>query len=1241
MNDIIPKLEEFFRRYYWEQILELADKYPDSRSLIVEFKDIETYNMDLADKLLDTPEEIINSARFALKNIDLPVSKRLDNCHVRFIKIPRRIGIRDLRSYHINKLIAIDGLIRKATEVRPKNLVAAFKCLRCGNISYIQQSSNLFIEPYECEDSACGRKGPFKLIVEDSVFIDAQKLRVQESPENLKGGEQPQALDVQIEDDLAGIVNPGDRVIINGILRSYQRTTKIGKSTYFDLYLYCNSIEVEEKEYEDIILTEEDLKKIKELSKDPTIYDKVVKSIAPSIYGYEEVKEAIALQLFSGIAKHLPDGTRIRGDIHNLLVGDPGIAKSQLLRYVVKLAPRGIYTSGKSTTSAGLTAAAVKDDFGDGRWTLEAGALVLADKGIACLLPDCEVIFNNEKVFLEELCKDTKMEKAISKDSEVEIGYINGTVVSIDNSFNIENPKCSLIRRKKYKGNILKIITESGFEISLTPDHLLLSDASDWKMARNLQVGDSVITLLGKDKVGYDKIKSIKKEYYKGYVYDLYVPKYHNFISNCFVVHNCIDELDKMQTRERGALHEALEQQCYHPLTEIMLSDGGRVKIGEFVDKLMYENKDKIVQGINCEILFLKKVFNSQDSIPKIMSICSEASEHTSCSSTLRFKLATDMCNIFHTPIDRVSRHIAPKKFVKLEFSNGRTLTVTPEHPIYVINNPTDAKIIKLPASIIQKGDIVPAVRVYPILGKEISLLKPDLSKQFPDKLDGDLARLLGYIVSEGHCRYKKRSVEIIIPNKSIFKTYVHTELVNTVRCVLIRGQLYDFFKMNFPEVVNLSNNKRIPIKVMQSKKEVVVQFLIGAFKGDGFYDSERFGYTTNSYNLACDYQDALLRLGIYSYISKKKDVYKVVISGKKSMEIFYEYIGKYDVRREKLNLKEPNRSDLKIFRFLTVKSVSIIPNKTSKFVYDITVEPNHTFISSGLVLHNTISIAKAGIMATLKSRCALLGAANPKYGRFDKYEGIAKQINMPPALLSRFDLIFVLTDELNESVDNSIASHILQSHYAGQLSEQYKHGKNTEITSEIINSEIEFIEPKIKPDILRKYIAYAKREIYPIMDNEARQKLIDFYLGLRKLGEKRDSPVPVTARQLEALVRLCEASARIRLSNKITIEDADRVIRIVDSCLKQVGVDPETGLFDADIVAVGVPKSQRDKIKILLDIIKKVESEHQGVAPLEVVIERAEEHDITQERAEELISKLEMKKEIYRPRYGYLKKIQ
>jgi len=137
------------------------------------------------------------------------------------------------------------------------------------------------------------------------------------------------------------------------------------------------------------------------MSRDPDIYEHVTKSIAPSIFGYDDVKEALGLQLVSGFEKHLPDGARIRGDIHILLVGDPGVAKSQLLRYMTKISPRGIYTSGKSTTSAGLTATAVKDELGDGRWTIEAGALVLADKGIAAV-DEMDKMDNEDKSALHE-----------------------------------------------------------------------------------------------------------------------------------------------------------------------------------------------------------------------------------------------------------------------------------------------------------------------------------------------------------------------------------------------------------------------------------------------------------------------------------------------------------------------------------------------------------------------------------------------------------------------------------------------------------------------------------------------------------------------------------------------------------------------------------------------------------------------------------------------------------------------
>ena len=683
--------EKFLNRYYLGDILALANEYPENRSLHVDFVNIEKFDMDLAEKLLEHPDSILNTAEDALRNFELPIDKTLSNAHLRIINIPQKVKIRDLRSTHISKLIAIEGLVRMATEVRPRIRVAAFECSGCGEVMLVTQSSGKFVEPYICKNEGCGRKGPFKIKLTESEFIDAQKLRVQESPEDLRGGEQPQTLDINIEDDLAGIVSPGDRVIITGILRSYQRITREGKSTFFDIILDTVSIEIQDKEFTEIEITPEEVEEIVKLSKNPKIYEKVVKSIAPSIYGYAEVKEALALQLMSGVAKNLPDGARIRGDVHVLLVGDPGIAKSQLLRYIVKLAPRGIYTSGRSSSAAGLTAAAVRDEFGDGRWTLEAGALVLADQGIAA-----------------------------------------------------------------------------------------------------------------------------------------------------------VDEMDKMRAEDRSAIHEAIEQQ--------------------------------------------------------------------------------------------------------------------------------------------------------------------------------------------------------------------------------------------------------------------------------------------------------------------------------------------------------------------------------------------------------TISIAKAGIMATLKSRCSLLGAANPKYGRFDPYEGIAQQIRMAPALLSRFDLIFVLKDEPDIGRDTAIASHILGAHHAGELHAHRLNVAGSDITYKEVEDAMEIVKPEIMPDLLRKYIAYAKKNVYPILEDDARERLIDFYLGLRRQGEDRDSPVPVTARQLEALVRLCEASARIRLGEKITIEDSDRVVRIVESCLRQVAFDTETGMFDADLITTGVSKSQRDKIRVLRSIIRDIEAEHSGMAPKEDILARAGEQGFEKEYVEEILDRLKTQGELYEPASGYVR---
>ncbi len=283
-----------------------------------------------------------------------------------------------------------------------------------------------------------------------------------------------------------------------------------------------------------------------------------------------------------------------------------------------------------------------------------------------------------------------------------------------------------------------------------------------------------------------------------------------------------------------------------------------------------------------------------------------------------------------------------------------------------------------------------------------------------------------------------------------------------------------------------------------------------------------------------------------------------------------------------------------------------------------------------------TISVAKAGVMATLKSRCSLLAAANPKLGRFDKYEPIAPQINLTPALMSRFDLIFVLTDDPDTKRDSAIAQHILKSNYAGELVTQK--AWNPDISQDDIDNALTVIMPAIEPELLRKYVAYARKNIFPTLTDEAKEYFLKYYVSLRTQGQDSNKPVPVTARQLEALIRLGEASARLRLSDKVTLADAQRVVKILEACLRKVGVDPETGFLDADIIASGTTKSTRDRTKSVIDIIRDVSRESQGPASRDAVLDRAEELGIERAKAEEIIDRMRRDGDVFEPRPGMLK---
>ena len=654
------KFEEFFATSYKDDVFEILEKYPDERSLTVNYQSLEIFDPDLADLLIDKPEEVIEAAQIAIKNID-PLVKDAD-INIRFENLTNIIQLKDLLSKYIGTFVSADGIVRKTDEIRPRIETGVFECRGCMRLHEVEQtSSNTIIEPSLC--SECGGRS-FRLLQEESKYIDTQTARMQEPLENLSGGTEPKQMLMILEDDLVDELNPGDKVRITGTLKTF-REERSGK---FKNYIYVNHIEPLEQEFEELRLSEEDEEKIIELSQDPHIHDKIIRSTAPSIRGYPNVKEAIALQLFGGASKQLEDETKLRGDIHILIVGDPGIGKSQILKYVSRLAPRSIYTSGKGTSGAGLTAAAVRDELGG--WSLEAGALVLGDQG-----------------------------------------------------------------------NV------------------------------------------------------------------------------------CVDELDKMRSEDRSALHEALEQQ--------------------------------------------------------------------------------------------------------------------------------------------------------------------------------------------------------------------------------------------------------------------------------------------------------------------------------------------------------------------------------------------------------TVSIAKAGIMATLNSRCSVLAAANPKFGRFDRYKVLAEQIDLPAPIISRFDLIFVIEDKPSKDGDAKLADHILKIHQ-----------ENT-------------VEYEIEPELLRKYIAYARKNVNPHLTDEAIQVLKEFYVSTRNSNPEEQGPVPITARQLEAIIRLSEASAKIKLKETVGKEDAERAVKLQMACLKEIGVDPETGEIDADIVSGGTPKSDRDKIQTVTEEIKLLEEEFAGNAPLNVLLSNmSEKYGVSEDKTEQIVRNLVQKGVIYQPTTGYFRRV-
>jgi len=865
-QELTDRFIQFYRNYYRDDIGTLAQKYPnEQRSLYVDYDDLYQFDRDLADDYLSQPDQIQEYAEEALRLYDLPADVKLGNAHVRMRNLPDSVDIRGIRVHdnHIGKLVSVQGIIRKATDVRPKITDSAFECQRCGTMNYIPQEDGDFQEPHDCQ--GCEREGPFKINFDQSEFVDAQKLRIQESPEGLRGGETPQSIDINIEDDVTGKVTAGDHVTIVGVLHIEQMDGNDGKSALFDLYMDGVSVTIEDEVFEDMDISQEDKTEIIELSNSPDIYEKMVASVAPSIYGYDEEKLAMILQLFSGVTKELPDGSRIRGDLHMLLIGDPG--------------------TGKCLS-------------GDARVTLADG-------------------------------------------SEPEIREL------VDS--NLDDPK---------------------------------------------PVDDGV----------WDEV-------------DIPVPT---------------------------------------------LQQDGTLGIGR----------------------------------------------------------AT-----------KVWKREAPKQLYRITTEADSSVTVTPSHPLFVH---AEGQFGAVRADKLSIGDPIT------VSAAEQPVSTPT---EPPVAADG------GGVTTE-----QIETIEPVDPEDEwVYDLEVegtHNYLTNNV--ISHNSQMLSYIE-------NIA-----PRSVYTSGKGSSSAGLTAAAVRDDFGDGQQWTLEAGALVLADQ--------GIAAVDELDK-------------------------------MRPEDRSAM------------------------------HEALEQ-----QKISISKAGINATLKSRCSLLGAANPKYGRFDQYEPIGEQIDLEPALVSRFDLIFTVTDKPDPEHDVMLADHILKTNYAGELNTQRANVPTSEFTQQQVDDVTEQVAPEIDAELLRKYIAHAKRSCFPTMTDEAKAAIREFYVDLRSKGADEDAPIPVTARKLEALVRLAEASARVRLSDTVDEEDATRSVDIVRSCLKDIGVDPETGQFDADVVETGTSKTQRDRIKNIKQLIAEIEDEFEEGAPVDEVLERAGEIGMEATKAEKEIENLRRKGELYEPTQGHLR---
>ncbi|KAI9754603.1 MAG: MCM DNA helicase complex subunit [Chaenotheca gracillima] len=377
----------------------------NAESLEVSYDHLSSSKAILAYFLANAPGEVLKIFDQVAMDVTLlhyPDYERIHSeIHVRISDLPVHYTLRQLRQTHLNCLVRVSGVVTRRTGVFPQLKYVKFDCSKCHmTLGPFQQESNVEVRCSYCQN--CQSRGPFTLNSEKTVYRNYQKLTLQESPGTVPPGRLPRHREVILLWDLIDSAKPGEEVEITGVYRNNYDAQLNNRNGFpvFATILEANYVVKSHDQLAGFRLTEEDERQIRALSRDPRIVDKIVNSIAPSIYGHKDIKTAVALSLFGGVSKEAQGKHSIRGDINILLLGDPGTAKSQILKYIEKTAHRAVFATGQGASAVGLTASVRKDPI-TSEWTLEGGALVLADKG-TCLIDEFDKMNDQDRTSIHE-----------------------------------------------------------------------------------------------------------------------------------------------------------------------------------------------------------------------------------------------------------------------------------------------------------------------------------------------------------------------------------------------------------------------------------------------------------------------------------------------------------------------------------------------------------------------------------------------------------------------------------------------------------------------------------------------------------------------------------------------------------------------------------------------------------------------------------------------------------------------